>query len=253
MTTDKLVTAAEAGINGDSQVRIALQTIIANDGVAQMRQIYKAVEAKLMEQGFRLSDQGKATLRYYVNGVAVKAGYIYPHDKKNPGWRITPQGREFIEETLPEPEKVVNIDTQVEEETQSNAVRGMAFELYILDLLKAMYPYYVWYHQGSHKKHERGLDFIGDRIGESKDGPRSIGVQVKFHAEKYAPTQLEWLKFLSGCFARRVEDAIFITTGRLTGEQRREAREAEVLVVEGRKEVARLAKLHEMSKFSLFG
>ena len=253
MITEELVTAAEAGVSGDEQVRIALQTIIANNGVAQMRQIYKAVEAKLTEQGFRLSDQGKASLRFYVNRVAVKAGYIYPFNKKNPGWRITPQGREFIEETLPEPEKVVNVDTQVEEEAQSNAVRGTAFELYILDLLKAMYPYYVWYHQGGHKKQERGLDFIGDRIGESKDASSSIGVQVKFHAEKYAPTQLEWLKFLSGCFARRVENAIFITTGRLTGEQRREAREARVLVVEGKEEVTRLAKLYELSKFSLFG
>jgi hypothetical protein len=247
-----LVTAAEAGINGDEQVKIALQTIANNGGMAQMQQIYAAVNENLKGNGYQLSKQGEASLRFYVNRVAVKAGYIYPHDKKNPGWRITPQGREFLDEISPEPETVVNVDTQAEEEALPNIVRGTAFELYILEVLKAVYPYYVWYYQGSHKKNERGLDFIGDRIGDSKDEPKSIGVQVKFHEEKYAPTQLEWLKFLSGCFARRVESAIFITTGRLSGEQRREAREANVIVIEGRQEVTRLAKLYKIAKFDLF-
>jgi hypothetical protein len=247
-----LATAAEADINGDEQVKIALQTIASHVGIAQMQQIYAAVNEKLRENGYQLSKQGEASLRFYVNRVAVKAGYIYSHDKKNPGWRITPQGREFLDEISPEPEIVVNVDTQTEEKALPNIVRGTAFELYILEMLKAMYPYYVWYHQGSHKKNERGLDFIGDRIGNPKDEPKSIGVQVKFHNEKYAPTQLEWLKFLSGCFARRVETAIFITTGRLSGEQRREAREASVIVIEGRQEISRLAKLYKLVKFDLF-
>jgi len=34
----KSVTAAEAGISGDEQVRIALRKIIASNGVAQMQQ-----------------------------------------------------------------------------------------------------------------------------------------------------------------------------------------------------------------------
>jgi hypothetical protein len=252
MENEKLVTAAEAGISGDEQVQIALQTIAVNGGVAQMQQIYAALENKLKENGYKLSEQGKASLRFYVNKVAVKAGYVYPHDKNSHGWRITPKGRDFLKQVLPEPEKVINADTQVEEDAPSNVVKGEAFELYILNLLKAIYPYYVWYHQGNHKKHERGLDFIGDRIGHSKDDPKSIGVQVKFHAEKYTPTQIEWLKFLSGCFARRVESAIFITTGRLSGEQRREAGEANVIVVESREEVARLASLYQIPKFDLF-
>jgi hypothetical protein len=213
---------------------------------------YDALDNKLKEKGWKLSEQGRASLRFYVNRVAVKAGYVYPHDKNNHGWRITPKGRDFLKQVLPEPEKVVNADTQVEEDAPSNVVKGEAFELYILNLLKAIYPYYVWYHQGNHKKHERGLDFIGDRIGHSKDDPKSIGVQVKFHAEKYTPTQIEWLKFLSGCFARRVESAIFITTGRLSAEQRREAGEANVIVVESREEVTRLAALYQIPKFDLF-
>lgn len=249
MTKTKLVTAADAGISGDEQLKIALQTIVANGGVAQMRQIYTAVNEELHKNGYQLSEQGEASLRFYVNSVGVKAGYIYPYDKKNRGWRITPQGKEFLEEISPDAEQVVNIDTQTEEKIPSNVAKGAAFELYILELLKAMYPYYVWYHQGRHKRNERGLDFIGDKMGDSKDEPKNIGVQVKFHREKYTPTQLEWLKFLSGCFARRVEKAIFITTGRLSGEQRREAGEAKVIVVEGKQEVTRLAKLYKIPKF----
>ena len=119
-------------------------------------------------------------------------------------------------------------------------------------LLKAAYPYYAWYHQGIHKRNERGIDFIGNRIGDAVDEPKSIGVQVKFHAAKSAPTQLEWLKFLSGCFARRLESAIFITSGKLTSEQRREAQEARITIIEGREEISRLAKLHSIGNFELF-
>lgn len=252
MANQKSVTAYEAGISGDEQVRIALETIVAMGDTAQTPDIYKAVESRLQKKGLSLSEQGKASLRFYVNRVAVKAGYIYPYEKDNPGWRITPKGRAFLAENPPEPETLVNTDTQIEEQVLPNAVRGSAFEVYILDLLKAIYPYYVWYHQGTHKQFERGLDFIGDRIGEAKDEPKSIGVQVKFHQAKYAPTQMEWLKFLSGCFARRVDSAIFITTGQLTSEQRREAREANVIVIEGKNEISRLAALHSTKPFDLF-
>jgi hypothetical protein len=77
-------------------------------------------------------------------------------------------------------------------------------------------------------------------------------VQVKFHAPNNAPTETEWLKFLAGCFARRVESAVFITTGRLTGEQRREAQEARVVVIEGRHEVSRHAERYAVPQFDLF-
>ncbi|MBP7688402.1 MAG: restriction endonuclease [Thermoflexales bacterium] len=253
MANKKRVTAYDAGISGDEQVRIALETIAANSGIAQTADVYNAVEARLRKQGLSLSDQGKASLRFYVNRVAVKAGYIFPYEKDNPGWRITPQGRAFLAENAPGPETLVNTDTQIEEQVQSNVARGSAFEVYVLGLLKALYPYYVWYHQGNHKQLERGLDFIGDRIGETKDEAKSIGVQVKFHQAKYAPTQMEWLKFLSGCFARRVDSAVFITTGQLTAEQRREAREANVIVIEGQDEISRLAALYKIERFELFG
>lgn len=252
MSSFELITAADAGLSGDEQVKIALQAIVENHGNAQMHQIYKAVNEKLKNNNYQLSKQGEASLRFYVNRVAVKAGYIYPYDKKSPGWKITPQGREFILENGSEAEVVVNIDTQAEEVATPNVVRGTAFELYVLDLLRVIYPYYIWYHQGKYKKSERGLDLIGDRIGQSNEEPKNIGVQVKFHSAKYSPIQLEWLKFLSGCFARRVESAIFITTGKLSSEQRREAREANVTVVEGEQEINRLANLYKIPRFELF-
>jgi len=60
-----------------------------------------------------------------------------------------------------------------------------------------------------------------------------------------------WLKFLAGCFARRMDAALFITTSRLTSEQRREA-EANVTVAGGREEITRLSTLHHMKAFELF-
>jgi hypothetical protein len=42
-----------------------------------------------------------------------------------------------------------------------------------------------------------------------------------------------------------------IFSGRLTSEQRREAREARVKIVEGREEMARLAKLYGLKPFKL--
>lgn len=110
----------------------------------------------------------------------------------------------------------------------------------------------TWYHQGRDKRRERGVDFVGNRLGDARGEPASIGVQVKFHKASNAPTEREWLKFLAGCFARRLDAAVFVTTGRLTGEQRREAQEARVIVIEGRDEVSRLAAQHSVERFELF-
>jgi hypothetical protein len=244
------VTGAEAGLTGDEQIRIALQTIIAGGGVAQMSDIYQAVERRL--NGLMLSVQGKASLRKLVNTIAVQAGYIYPHDSNNPGWRITPEGKEFLGLEPAPAEEVVNVDTQQREIRPSNTAKGTAFEHYVLRLLKRIYPHYTWYHQGQHKTKERGLDLIGSQIGESLSHNQSLGVQVKLHAANTAPSSEEWLKFLAGCFARRVEGAIFVTTGRLTSEQRREAGEAKVVVIEGREEIRRIAQLYEIDEFEFF-
>ncbi len=107
MTNNKLVTAAEIGISRSEQLRIAFETMIANDGIAEIKQIYEAVENR-MEEGFQLSEQGKATLRSYVNRDAVTAGYVH---KEGAGWKITAKGREFLEEALEDDEDTKEADT----------------------------------------------------------------------------------------------------------------------------------------------
>lgn len=203
-------------------------------------------------RGFTLSEQGKVSLRFYVNKVAVGAGYVYPHDPQAPGWRITAAGREFLGSASDELETTVDVDTGHEEALPNQTARGDAFELYVLRLLRAAYPNYAWYHQGRDKRRERGVDFVGNRLGDARGEPSCIGVQVKFHHATHAPTEREWLKFLAGCFSRRLEAAIFVTTGRLMGEQRREAQEAGLIVIEGRDEVSRLAAQHGVGRFELF-
>lgn len=248
--TDNGITSAQADLSVDEQIKIALKAIAVNGEVATMAQIYDAIELRLADR--HLSQQGKASLRRLINTVAVKAGYIYPHDRDNPGWRITPEGRNFLSQPLEPDEEVFNVDTQQQEVKPSNAVRGAAFELYVLDLLKRIYPHYTWYHQGHHKHNERGLDFIGERIGDRRDEAGRIGVQVKLHDEKNAPTREEWLKFLAGCFMRRVDKSIFVTSGTLASEMRREAGEAESIVVEGRREINRLAEQYGLELFELY-
>lgn len=250
MAEAPLVTGFDAGLSGDEQIRIALQRIVERGGEAQMAELYAAVEERLRPRGLALSDQGRASLRFFINKVAVEAGYLYPHDKAKPGWRITPEGREFAGSPIAAAELAVNVDSGAEEIVPPNAAKGAAFERWVLRLLCAAYPYYAWYDQGRHKHNERGVDFVGARIGDANDEPRRIGVQVKLHQPNNAPTQTEWLKFLAGCFARRLDAAMFITTGRLTGEQRRESQEANVIVIEGG-EILRIADLHHIERFAL--
>lgn len=252
MTTPLQIKGTDAGLTGDEQVRIALCAIAERGGVAQMSDIYAAFEAVLNPQGYTLSDQGKASLRFFVNKVAVEAGYLHPYDKDSPGWHLTSQGREFLSAIAEPAEITINVDTGTEQSAPSEMARGDAFEQYFIRVLRAAYPNYAWYHQGRDKRRERGVDFIGNRLGDARGEPSSIGVQVKFHSLNNAPTEREWLKFLAGCFSRRLDAAVFATTGKLTGEQRREAQEARVIVIEGRDEVTRLASQHGVPRFELF-
>ena len=222
LTLLKAVTGSDAGLSGDDQVRIALSVIADRGGIAQTREIYDAVEAVLNPKGFTLSEQGKASLRFFVNKVAVDAGYLYPHDKESPGWRLTSQGRQFLADKDGAAETSINIDTGTEQSVPSETARGDAFEQYFLRILPPAYPNYAWYHQGRDKRRERGVDFVGNRLGDAHGEPSNIGVQVKFHRPNNAPTETEWLKFLAGCFSRRLDAAVFATSGKLTGEQRRE-------------------------------
>jgi Restriction endonuclease len=244
---NQTLTGTEAGLSGDDQIRIALECMIRHGGTATTPQLYEALEAKL--DGRHLSVQGKASLRFFVNTIAVQAGYVYPYDKNNPGWRIKRRGRQALQTELAAPpttETVVDINTGQQGTALNSAARGAAFELYVLRFLKKVHPRYTWFHQGKHKQKERGLDFIGDRVG---DEPRKIGVQAKCHASNNAPTSAEWEKFLAGCFLRGVDEGLFITTGRLTSEQRQDRDQARVTVIEG-DELDRLAKERGMNPFT---
>lgn len=235
-------TGADAGLDANALTRIALETMVAGGGVAQTADIYAAVEAVMAPD--TLSPQGRATLRTYVNRDAVKAGFVAAYDKADPGWHITAEGREYLKA---EPDGDADADEEVTDEAgqevkvPSNQVLALAFEKYVLDMMRRTYPEYAWYHQGVHKKHERGLDLLATRLRPDPDQPGVIGVQVKLHAAQNAPAEKEWLKFMAGCFTRRVERGIFVTTGRLTGGQRREAAEAQLVIIEGYEELNRLA------------
>lgn len=243
------MTGAEFGLSGDEQITLIVKHLAKEDRFYKMNELYPVVEAAMA--GNKLSAQGKSTLRFFINKVAVDAGLIHPHDKNKPGWRLTSEGKSFAL-NADVTEEVIDNDTLEQETILSNSARGLAFENYILKFLKLAYPSFIWHHQGLHKLEERGLDFIGDRLGELDSEIKSIGVQVKFHKENSTPTQVEWLKFLSGCFARRVSHAIFITTGKLSSSQYREARESNVLVIQGENSINELAIKYKLEKFELF-
>lgn len=85
--TDQGVTGAAAGLSGSEQIRIALAEIVVQGGTATTRQLAEAVQRRLGDK--KLLAQGLASLRFFVNRVAVQKGYIQPYDAGNPGWRIT--------------------------------------------------------------------------------------------------------------------------------------------------------------------
>src|SRR5207248_2983385 len=93
----KLVTGHEAGLSGDDQIRLALQEIARRGGHAETKHLYAAIERTLEPRSMALSDQGKSSLRFFINKVATQAGYVHPHDPAAPGWRLTAEGRAFAE------------------------------------------------------------------------------------------------------------------------------------------------------------
>ena len=95
MSAPKELTGSDAGLSGDDQIRIAFVKscdVAAAPGCTRST----AVESVLQPRGLILSDQGRASLRFFVNRVAVLGGYIHPYDRENPGWRITERGRQAL-------------------------------------------------------------------------------------------------------------------------------------------------------------
>lgn len=237
-------TGSEAGLSRDDQVRIALAAMVAGGGSTTTDEIRNAIEERMAPA--RLSKQGKASLASFVSSRAAEAGLVRPGRERG-RWEITSEGREFLE-VADEVETTVDA-SGVERVSAKNTVPHRLFELHCEKVLKAMYPNHVWLDQGRWKKGEFGLDLIGTEVGATGGRPKKIGVQVKLHSQENAPTDLEWTKFLAGCFRRRVATAVFITTGRLRGWQRDAGNEAGVVVIEGRPEVDRIAGLYGIAPF----
>ncbi len=107
MADNDMATPAEVGIGRTEQLKIAFQTIIERGGIAEISQIYEAVENEMIKKGFKLSQQGKDTLRSYINRDAAGAGYI---SKENEGWKITDKGRNFLQEVVEDDEDTQEID-----------------------------------------------------------------------------------------------------------------------------------------------
>jgi hypothetical protein len=243
------VTYKEAGLTKENIYSLLFNEMVRYPDGLDTQDIYKIVNTKLAENSQILSKQGKDSLRNLINKYAVLEGFIYPYDSENPKWRLTSEGKRLIKQQGGQKELVFNTETEKDETEISNTLKGTLLEKYVLGLLKEMHPYYSWFHQGIQKNNERGLDLIANKIGERNSEHKTIGVQIKNHKETSAPTKEEWLKFLAGCFVRHIEEAIFITTGKLSSEQRREAGEAKITVIEGFEELNRIARLYKYKTY----
>lgn len=232
------MSAAETELDRNEVVRICLRYMVATGGSATTAELYAAVEASM--GGATLSPNGRVCVREYVNRYAVCTGLVLPYSQAHAGWRITAVGCELVaaEEHVVDPEPV-----------RSSPMSG-ALEQYVLGLMRLMYPSYVWCQQGVDTRYERGLDLIGTWLPAEAPPmplPHKIGVQVKLHDADSSLPETEWESFLAGCFIRRIDVAIFVTTGCLTGEQGHEASARGVIVISGVAEIARIADLYDYS------
>ncbi len=244
----KQVTGKEAGLTEEDQIRIALRTASAMQGTANIQAIYEAVNQELrkLHQGETLSEQGRASLRRLVNTKAVQMGLFAKHNPLQPGWNITPSGLEYLQYYDASQEDTSEAAPISAPLTSNTTLSPFLFEQYILKLMTRMYPFYNWYHQGVHKKEERGLDLLGTRMDVSC---MRIGVQVKLHQPLSTPSDAEWNKFLAGCYLRNVVRALFVTTGSLNGKQHREASQSMIHVLEGREQITRVALQYGITDF----
>ena len=201
--------------------------------------IYQVINNKLAENNQQLSQRWKNQIRALVNTTWVNKWLFYPYNHINKWWWITPEAKELISIENLYTESILDLESNVENTIQSNTIKGFLFEKYCLDLLKLMYPNYIWYHQWVHKKHERWIDLLAESVWEEIQKYWTIWVQIKCYQKNSSPSQIEWLKFLWWCFTRRVEKWIFITTWKLTWDQRREAWEANLIIIEWIDEINR--------------
>jgi hypothetical protein len=250
----KKYTYSEAGLTKEDVLTLILSAILENPDGVTTKQVYEIINTELAKSSSVLSFQGEATLRNLLSSSAPpKGNYIYKNEFEK--WVLTVQGKEKIEEMGNRVEEVIDEttgETKTIQPSLSNTVKGGLLEEYVLGLLKIIYPHYTWYHQGKNKNNERGLDLIANKLGDALIAHENIGVQIKNHLETNAPNDNEWQKFLAGCFLRHVDNAMFITTGKLTSNQWREAGEAKIIVIAGKDELNRIAKFNQYQTYDEF-
>lgn len=111
------MTGAEADLNAERQLQIALRCMVDRGGAADIKQIYEAIQHH-MPHGVTLSQQGKDTLRAYVNRTAKEKGWVEPFDPEDGRWRITPEGRAYLDEV--EPDLGVELENEIPGEIEDN-------------------------------------------------------------------------------------------------------------------------------------
>ena len=89
---------ADVGLTGEQQIRLALAEIVRRGGTAASSDLYEPIERHM--NGVKLSKNGKAAVRYFINKVAVDRGLVFAHDPTMPGWRITDAGRRYLQDSV---------------------------------------------------------------------------------------------------------------------------------------------------------
>lgn len=247
-------TGAEAELSGEAQIRIALEAMLANGGSASTKALYDALEAQMA--GKKLSLQGKSSLRYFVNKVAVEQGYVHPYDKAKPEWRITEKGRAYIqgEEPIlkpPSQEPVESIAKPTASEADMLAERLVAaatnskqpaeFEAVLADAFTF-------------------LGFIAKQVGGA--GDTDVLVEAKLGREAYSvvvdgktsssgkASQFNLLPIANHRAAHKAKHALVVAPGYSGGDLLGYAKEQKIALVTAA-DLAEVVRLHEQSPFSL--
>jgi hypothetical protein len=97
MSVTREKTAAEAGLNTERQIQIALQAMADNGGEANSSELYGAIQ-RYLPTDVALSKQGRDTLRSLMSRQAVQRNYVEDRDGDSSAWRITQQGRDYLED-----------------------------------------------------------------------------------------------------------------------------------------------------------
>lgn len=87
-------TAVDAGISTDDQKEIILVEMLRLDRsgrYSRSQDLWRAIEARM--SGRRLSDGGKATIRWLINTPIQEQGWVHLRPGKKQGWLLTDNGR----------------------------------------------------------------------------------------------------------------------------------------------------------------